>query len=102
MFKALVLGAVLLGGFFMSKAQTKELMCWNKNPTEALKQNFGEEPYAYMITSGGMLQIIFLNIKKGNWSIVIQPPDRTDLYCYGGSGVEWSHFTTESKRKIKS
>jgi len=99
MFKALALAAaVLWGGFFMSAVQARELTCGKEDPSTSLKAAFGEMPYAAMITHTGLLQIIYLNIESGNWSIIVRPPG-TDLWCFSNSGENWSHFTTETKKK---
>ena len=99
MFKAFVVAAaVLLGGFFMPTAEARELFCAKDDPSETLKSKFGEMPYAAMITHTGLLQIIYLNIQVGSWSIVVRPPN-TDLWCFTDSGENWSHFTTETKKK---
>ena len=99
MFKALALAAaVLWGGFFMPEAQARELFCAKKDPAESLKENFGELPYAVMITDRGLLQIVYLNIEKGNWSIVMKPPNK-EIYCFISTGENWTHWTTETKKK---
>ena len=99
MFKALVVtAAVLMGGFFMSTAGAKELMCGSEDPSAQLLQLYGEEPYAFMLTHRGALQIVYLNIEKGNWSIIQKLPGE-ELWCFVLSGVNWNHWTTETKKK---
>ena len=99
MFKALALSAaVLLGGFFMPAAQARELFCANDDPADSLKESFGELPYAAMITHSGLLQIVYLNIEKGNWSIVMKPPNK-EIFCFISTGENWTHWTTETKKK---
>ena len=99
MFKALALAAtVLMGGFFMSTAGARELACGREDPAAQLLQLYGEQPYAFMITHQGALQIVYLNIDKGNWSIIQKLPHR-ELWCFVLSGVEWNHWTTKTKKK---
>ena len=88
-----------MGGFFMSDSQARQLACWKKNPAEGLFKMYGEIPYAYMITAEGYFQTVFLNIKKGNYTIVLTPPDEK-IFCLVGSGEDWNHFTVETKKPI--
>ena len=99
MSKALAFAAaVLWAAFFIPAVEARELFCAKDDPSATLKSKFGETPYAGMITHNGLLQIIYLNIEAGSWSIVVRPPN-TDLWCFTDSGENWSHFTTETKKK---
>ena len=99
MLKAFVVAAaVLLGGFFMSTAKAIELNCGKEDPSAQLLQLYGEQPYAFMITHQGALQIVYLNSDKGNWSIIQKLPGK-ELWCFILSGVEWNHWPTETKKK---
>ena len=82
----------------MGEPQARQLFCSEENPSKSLKENFGEDPYAVMITDAGLLQIVYLNIEEGNWSIVMKPPDK-EIFCFVDSGKNWTHWTTETKKK---
>lgn len=99
MFKAFALAAFISLGILMSiSAEAREVFCAKEDPAESLKESVGELPYAAMITHSGLLQIVYLNIEKGNWSIVIKPPNK-EIYCFISTGENWTHWTTETKKK---